>query len=343
MLRESVDRARLDRKSEDPTTEWGGEARETWRIFRIISEFVEGIDELRGVRAGHHRVRQLADAEVVADLRLDRRARSRARAAAGTRSSPAAAPGLMEAANKGARRGGGKSVGLGIALPLEQKLNRWVDVGLEFKYFFVRKMMFLKFSSGIVIAPGGFGTMDELFESLTLIQTGKTRPVPLVLFGVDYYSGLIDWLRRTVLAHGAIDEADLDLWLLTDSVHEAAEHLDRYIQDGRTEARSHRRVGVTCRGRRHVVELQRAACPVGARGPGSAVELAAAAQVLAPVGLLAGGACAAEALRRDLEELVVGEELEALLHALPDGRRVLRLLVRARCADVREVLPAARG
>jgi uncharacterized protein (TIGR00730 family) len=235
VLRESVDVARLERKREDPTTEWGGEARETWRIFRIISEFVEGIDELRGVRPA---ITVFGSARTPKSSPIYGSTVELARELAGRGYTviTGGGPGVMEAANKGARRGGGKSVGLGIALPLEQKLNRFVDVGLEFKYFFVRKMMFLKFSSGIVIAPGGFGTMDELFESLTLIQTGKTRPVPLVLFGVDYYSGLIDWLRRTVLAHGAIDEADLDLWLLTDSVHEAAEHLHKHIQGGDGES-----------------------------------------------------------------------------------------------------------
>lgn len=229
VLRESVDGARLDRKREDPTTEWGGEARETWRIFRIISEFVEGIDELRGVRPavtifGSSRMPKSSPhygqtVELAREL-----------ARLGYTVITGGGPGLMEAANKGARRGGGRSVGLGITLPMEQKLNRWIDIGLEFNYFFVRKMMFLKFSSGIVIAPGGFGTMDELFESLTLIQTAKTRPVPLVLMGEDYYKGLVDWLRGTVLAHGAIDESDLDLWLLTDSVDKAAAHLDRHIQ-----------------------------------------------------------------------------------------------------------------
>ena len=229
VLRESVDGARLDRKREDPTTEWGGEARETWRIFRIISEFVEGLDELRGVRPaitvfGSARTpKSSPHYGMTVEL-------ARELAALGYTVITGGGPGLMEAANKGARRGGGKSVGLGIALPMEQSLNRYIDIGLEFKYFFVRKMMFLKFSSGIVIAPGGFGTMDELFESLTLIQTEKTHPVPLVLLGVDYYKGLVDWLRRTMLAHGAIDEADLDLWLLTDSVQEAAEHLHAHIQ-----------------------------------------------------------------------------------------------------------------
>jgi uncharacterized protein (TIGR00730 family) len=138
-------------------------------------------------------------------------------------------PGLMEAANKGARRGGGRSVGLGIQLPSEQRLNVWVDVGLEFNYFFVRKMMFVKFAAGIVFSPGGFGTLDEMFEALTLIQTKKMQRIPIVMFGTEYYAGLLDWMRGTLLAHGAIDERDLDLWLLTDDVREAVDYLDKHI------------------------------------------------------------------------------------------------------------------
>jgi len=229
VLRESPDPEHLARKRDD-TTEWGGNARETWRIFRIISEFVEGIDELQNTGPaitifGSARVPKSSPyygmtVELAREL-----------ARRGYTVITGGGPGLMEAANKGARRGGGRSVGLGITLPQEQKLNQWLDVGLEFKYFFVRKMMFLKFSSGIVIAPGGFGTMDELFESLTLIQTSKTRRVPLVLLGTDYYSDLVAWLRHKTLGIGAIDESDLDLWFLTDSVEKAADYLDRHVRE----------------------------------------------------------------------------------------------------------------
>jgi len=229
VLRESVDRGRVRCKGADPTVDPAADARETWRIFRIISEFVEGVDELHGLQRaitvfGSSRApRASPEYGRIVDL-------ARALALRGYTTVTGGGPGLMEAANKGARRGGGKSVGLGINLPMEQKLNRYLDVGLEFKYFFVRKMMFLKFSSGVVIAPGGFGTMDEFFEALTLIQTGKTRRVPLVLFGVDYYRGLVRWLRNTMLDAGAIEADDLDLWLLTDSVEKAVDYLDRHIQ-----------------------------------------------------------------------------------------------------------------
>jgi hypothetical protein len=230
-----MDEGRLREKGGDPTIDRGGEAREMWRIFRIISEFVEGVDELRGIRRaitifGSSRAPRSTPA-YGATVEV-----ARALAARGYTIITGGGPGLMEAANKGARRGKGRSVGLGINLPGEQKLNRHLDVGLEFKYFFVRKMMFMKFSSGIVIEPGGFGTMDEFFESLTLIQTRKTARIPLVLFGKDYYRGLVTWMRDALLQHGAIDEEDLELWLLTDSVDEAVEYLDTRIRELRADA-----------------------------------------------------------------------------------------------------------
>jgi uncharacterized protein (TIGR00730 family) len=228
VLKASLDRGRLAQKGRDPTIETGGDTREIWRIFRIISEFVEGVDELRGIRPA---------VTFFGSARTPRSARyygltvelARGLASKGYTVLTGGGPGLMEAANKGARRAGGKSVGLGIALPFEQKLNSWVDLGLEFNYFFVRKMMFVKFAAGIVFAPGGFGTMDEMFEALTLIQTKKMRRIPIVMLGTAYYEGLLDWMRKTLLSHGAIDDKDLDLWLLTDSPEEAAEYLDRHI------------------------------------------------------------------------------------------------------------------
>ena len=132
----------------------------------------------------------------------------------------------MEAANRGASECGGVSVGLGIELPHEQGLNEWVDLGINFRYFFVRKTMFVKYSQGYVVMPGGFGTLDELFEALTLSQTGKVTTFPIVLFGTAYWQGLVDWLRQTMLPDGKIKESDLDLLLLTDDVDEAVAHFD---------------------------------------------------------------------------------------------------------------------
>jgi uncharacterized protein (TIGR00730 family) len=130
-------------------------------------------------------------------------------------------PGAMEAANRGASEAGGVSVGLGIELPFESGLNDWADIGINFRYFFARKTMFVKYSQGYVVLPGGLGTLDELFEAVTLVQTGKVTSFPLVLLGVDYWSGLLGWLRETVLADGKISEADLDMFTVTDDPDEA--------------------------------------------------------------------------------------------------------------------------
>jgi uncharacterized protein (TIGR00730 family) len=126
----------------------------------------------------------------------------------------------MEAANRGAGEAGGLSVGLGIELPFEQDLNEWVDVGIAFRYFFVRKTMFVKYAQAFVILPGGYGTLDELFEALTLVQTRKVTRFPVILFGTEYWSGLIDWIRTTLAETGTINAADLDLITLTDDVDE---------------------------------------------------------------------------------------------------------------------------
>jgi uncharacterized protein (TIGR00730 family) len=129
-------------------------------------------------------------------------------------------PGAMEAANRGASEAGGLSVGLGIELPFEQDLNEWVDVGIAFRYFFVRKTMFVKYAQAFVILPGGFGTLDELFEALTLVQTGKVTRFPVILFGTEYWSGLLAWIRTTLAETGTINPTDLDLITVTDDIGE---------------------------------------------------------------------------------------------------------------------------
>jgi uncharacterized protein (TIGR00730 family) len=138
-------------------------------------------------------------------------------------------PGIMEAANRGCREGGGLSIGCNIELPHEQGLNPYVDLGIEFKYFFARKTMFVKYADAFVIMPGGFGTLDELFESLTLIQTGKIRDFPVVLVGTRYWQGLIDWMRETQVKAGAITDADLNLLKLTDDPDEVRDVIVEYV------------------------------------------------------------------------------------------------------------------
>jgi uncharacterized protein (TIGR00730 family) len=132
-------------------------------------------------------------------------------------------PGAMEAANRGCSEAGGLSVGLGIELPFEQELNEWVDLGISFRYFFVRKTMFVKYAQAFVILPGGFGTLDELFEALTLVQTRKVTRFPVILFGSAYWSGLVQWIRDTMLAQGTVSEKDLDLLLVTDDIDEVVQ------------------------------------------------------------------------------------------------------------------------
>jgi uncharacterized protein (TIGR00730 family) len=147
----------------------------------------------------------------------------------------------MEAANKGACEAGGVSVGLGIELPFEQGMNDYVDLGVDFRYFFARKTMFVKYANGFVVLPGGFGTFDELFEALTLVQTGKVTRFPIVLMGSAYWKGLLDWLRDNVVERGAIAAADLDLMYITDDVDEAVDYVTAARRDTRAAERESRR------------------------------------------------------------------------------------------------------
>jgi uncharacterized protein (TIGR00730 family) len=190
-----------------------------WRVLRIQAEFVEGF----GLLAESSRA--------VCVFGSARTAPDSPEYAAGERLGAALArdgwavitgggPGVMEAVNKGTSEAGGVSIGLGIELPFEQKLNNWVDVGVTFRYFFVRKTMFVKYSQAFVVLPGGFGTMDELFEALTLVQTRKVTSFPVILYGTEYWQGLVDWLRATMLADGKVGPADLDLIRVSDDVDE---------------------------------------------------------------------------------------------------------------------------
>lgn len=190
-----------------------------WRVLRIQGEFVEGFDTLAGLGPA---VSIFGSARVSKEDTMYRAAVETAKllAEAGLVVITGGGPGIMEAGNKGARLAGGASVGLNIELPFEQGTNPYVETAINFRYFFVRKTMFVKYSQGFVIFPGGFGTLDELFEALTLIQTGKVSNFPIVLFGREYWTGLLDWLRNTVLPGGKIANADLDLLITTDSPQE---------------------------------------------------------------------------------------------------------------------------
>jgi len=192
-----------------------GTSSEPWRVLRIMGEFVEGFDTLADVRDG---VTLFGSARVKPEDPMYGSAveASRLLAKAGFTVITGGGPGIMEAGNKGARLGDGRSIGLNIELPFEQGTNEYVETSIHFRYFFVRKMMFVKYSVGFVVFPGGFGTMDELFEALTLIQTSKIKHFPVVLFGSRYWQGLIQWMRDTMAAERKIDPRDLELFSLTD-------------------------------------------------------------------------------------------------------------------------------
>jgi len=203
-------------------------AKDSWRIFRIMGEFVEGYDELARVGPA---VSIFGSARTRRDNPLFDRCIETARllGEAGFTIITGGGPGVMEAGNEGARQAGAPSVGCNIELPFEQGLNRFVDNGIEFRYFFVRKTMFLKYSQAFVIFPGGYGTMDELFEALTLIQTGKVRDFPVILFGTEFWGPLVEWLNTHMARAGNIAPQDLDLFILTDDPKEVARHaVERY-------------------------------------------------------------------------------------------------------------------
>jgi uncharacterized protein (TIGR00730 family) len=210
----TTDQRLLDRRG---PTDWVHT--DPWRVLRIQSEFVEGFGLLAelpravsvfgSARTAREHPYYAAGVELGAAL-----------AGAGYAVITGGGPGAMEAANRGAHEAGGLSVGLGIELPFEQELNEWVDVGISFRYFFVRKTMFVKYAQAFVILPGGFGTLDELFEALTLVQTRKVTRFPVLLYGTEYWSGLVDWIRSTMVDGGTISPADLDLFTVTDDVEE---------------------------------------------------------------------------------------------------------------------------
>ena len=206
-----------------------------WRVMRILSEFVEGFDALAAIPSA---VSVFGSARIAEDdpMYAAARAVGAELARAGLAVITGGGPGIMEAANRGCREGGGLSVGCNIELPFEQAMNAYVDFGIDFRYFFVRKTMFVKYAEGFVVFPGGFGTLDELFESLTLIQTGKVLHFPVVLFGSAYWKGLTDWLLGPVLAEGKIHATDLELFRVLDDPTEVVPYF-REVLGRRLEPR----------------------------------------------------------------------------------------------------------
>ncbi|MCA1751558.1 MAG: TIGR00730 family Rossman fold protein [Cryomorphaceae bacterium] len=203
---------------------------DSWAIFKIMSEFVEGFEKMSRIKPcvsifGSARFSDDDPSYTIAEEIAFRLSESGYGVITG------GGPGIMEAGNKGAKRGGGVSVGLNIELPFEQSGNAYIDGDkmINFDYFFVRKVMFVKYSQGFIVMPGGFGTLDELFEAMTLIQTGKIGRFPIILYGKDYWGGLLDWVKKTLRDnYKTISPEDLELFRLVDSPEEAVEHIDRF-------------------------------------------------------------------------------------------------------------------
>jgi uncharacterized protein (TIGR00730 family) len=191
------------------------ELSESWRLFRIIGEFVEGVEEMHEIGPA---VCIFGSARVKSDDPYYKRAEEIAGMMAenGFAVITGGGGGIMEAANRGAAKKKGRSVGLNIVLPMEQKPNPYANIRVEFNYFFVRKVMFIKYAMAYIIMPGGFGTLDELFEAVTLIQTKRVKPLPVILFGSEYWSGLVDWIKSRLLEAGRISPADMNIIKVTD-------------------------------------------------------------------------------------------------------------------------------
>ncbi|MFD7640132.1 TIGR00730 family Rossman fold protein [Kitasatospora sp. NPDC059795] len=235
LRRDQVETETTDQRLLDTTgpTDWLHT--DPWRVLRITSEFVEGFGALAKLPTaisvfGSART-AVGSPEYEAGVEI-----GRALAEAGYAVITGGGPGAMEAANKGATEAGGLSVGLGIELPFEQGLNEYVDLGLNFRYFFVRKTMFVKYSQGFVVLPGGLGTLDELFEALTLVQTRKVTRFPVILFGSAYWGGLVEWLKNTLVAEGKAGPQDLDLFHVTDDIADVLKVLEDARKPQGTEA-----------------------------------------------------------------------------------------------------------
>jgi uncharacterized protein (TIGR00730 family) len=201
---------------------------ESWRIFRIMAEFVDAIETLSGI---NHAVSIFGSARVKPGDPYYEKTVVLARrfAQEGFSVITGGGPGIMEAANKGAVEGGGKSVGMNIRLPFEQKPNPYVNIHIDYKYFFIRKVMFVKYAMAYVILPGGFGTLDELFEALTLIQTKRIKSFPVILMGSEYWKGLMDWMKKTMMKELMIEKDDLNYFQIIDDPEEVVRHIRKFV------------------------------------------------------------------------------------------------------------------
>ncbi|MDO9515824.1 MAG: TIGR00730 family Rossman fold protein [Syntrophales bacterium] len=201
---------------------------ESWRIFRIMAEFVESIEELSRIGPA---VSIFGSARESPGGAYYEKAREVARLLGekGFGVITGGGPGIMEAANRGASEAGARSIGMNIQLPFEQKPNPYATTSIAYKYFFIRKVMFVKYAMAYVILPGGFGTMDELFEALTLIQTKRIRSFPVILMGSEYWGGLVDWMKKTMLQEGKVSEEDLDLIQMIDEPDQVVRHIQKFV------------------------------------------------------------------------------------------------------------------
>ena len=218
----------------DPEQEKQLFTHDAWRVFRIISEFVEGFENMTniGPSVSIFGSARLPPESVYYKLAVDV---AQQIARKGFAIITGGGPGIMEAANKGAQEGNGRSCGLAIDLPFESEPNRFIDpkYRLTFRYFFIRKVMFVRYAQGYVFLPGGFGTLDELFEALTLIQTQKIKPFPIYLMGKSYWDKMLDWIKETMIPHGCISEEDFKMFLITDDPEEVANGVERHYQRDR--------------------------------------------------------------------------------------------------------------
>jgi len=200
-----------------------------WRIFRIMSEFVDGFEELSTVKEavsifGSARASRTSKYYKIAEETAERLVKSGYAVITG------AGPGIMEAANKGAKRAGGESIGLNILIPIMQKPNKYITRLLEFKYFFCRKVMFAKYSKALIAFPGGFGTMDEFFEAITLVQTRRIDPFPIILVGNEYWKGMMHWMEHTLLPAKTIDRSDLKIFTIVDTPQEVVSAINKFYR-----------------------------------------------------------------------------------------------------------------